>query len=116
MYSNKVLDLGTPARDSAKVVTLQIDGKPVTVPAGTSVLRAAVEAGVNVPKLCATDSLEAFGSCRLCVVEVEGRRGFPASCTTHCESGMKVGRRARSSPTCGAVSWSCTSATTRSTA
>jgi formate dehydrogenase major subunit len=90
MYSNKVLDHGTPERTSATAVSLQIDGVPVTVPAGTSVMRAAVAAGVQVPRLCATDSLEAFGSCRLCVVEVEGRKGFPASCTTPCESGMKV--------------------------
>ncbi|MBL8755384.1 MAG: formate dehydrogenase subunit alpha [Planctomycetes bacterium] len=90
MYSNKVLDHGTPARSAPTTVSLQIDGATVTVPAGTSLMRAAVEAGVKVPKLCATDSLEAFGSCRLCVVEVEGRKGFPASCTTPCENGMKV--------------------------
>jgi formate dehydrogenase major subunit len=69
---------------------LEIDGKPVTVPAGTSVMRAAIEVGVQVPKLCATDSVEAFGSCRLCLVEIEGRRGTPASCTTMAEPGMKV--------------------------
>ena len=63
---------------------------PVTVPAGTSVMRAAMESGVKIPKLCATDSLEAFGSCRLCLVEIEGRRGTPASCTTLVEPGMKV--------------------------
>ncbi len=95
MYSNKVLDAGTPARTNAAQVTLQIDGVPVTVPAGTSILRAATAAGVQVPKLCATDSLEAFGSCRLCIVEVEGRKGFPASCTTPCESGMKVRTQTR---------------------
>ena len=90
MYSNKVLDHGTPARTGPATVSLQIDGVAVTVAAGTSVMRAAVDAGVKVPKLCATDSLDAFGSCRLCVVEVEGRRGYPASCTTPCEPGMKV--------------------------
>ena len=84
------LDYGTPARDSDISVTLEIDGVEVTVAAGTSVMRAAVDAGVNVPKLCATDSLEPFGSCRLCLVEIEGRRGYPASCTTPCEPGMKV--------------------------
>jgi len=84
------LDFGTPLRDSATRVTLEIDGVPVDVPAGTSVMRAAVEAGINVPKLCATDSLEPFGSCRLCLVEIEGRRGYPASCTTPVEAGMKV--------------------------
>ena len=75
---------------AAELVTLEIDGKPVTVPAGTSVMRAAVEAGVSVPKLCATDSMKSFGSCRLCLVEIEGRRGTPASCTTPAEPGMKV--------------------------
>jgi len=75
---------------SETAVTLDIDGTAITVPAGTSVLRAALEAGINVPKLCATDSLQAFGSCRLCLVEIEGRRGYPASCTTPVEAGMKV--------------------------
>ena len=84
------LDYGTPASKSQQLVTLEIDGKPVTVPAGTSLMRAAVDAGVQVPKLCATDSMDAFGSCRLCLVEVEGRRGTPASCTTLAEPGMKV--------------------------
>ncbi|HEX3942585.1 MAG TPA: formate dehydrogenase subunit alpha [Rhizomicrobium sp.] len=84
------IDFGTPASIAHILVTLEIDGKPVTVPAGTSLMRAAVEAGVSVPKLCATDSVEAFGSCRLCLVEIEGRRGTPASCTTLAEPGMKV--------------------------
>jgi len=83
-------DYGTPLRTSAQDITLDIDGMSVTVAAGTSVMRAAMEAGVKVPKLCATDSLEPFGSCRLCLVEVEGRKGFPASCTTPAEAGMKV--------------------------
>jgi formate dehydrogenase major subunit len=84
------LDYGTPAKTAAQVVTLEIDGVNVEVAAGTSVMRAAVEAGINVPKLCATDSLEPFGSCRLCLVEIDGRKGYPASCTTPCEPGMKV--------------------------
>ncbi len=84
------IDYGTPARVSDTLVTLEIDGKPVTVPRGTSVMRAAVEAGIQVPKLCATDNMQAFGSCRLCLVEIEGRRGTPASCTTLAEPGMKV--------------------------
>ncbi len=90
MYSVKEPDGGTPLRVSDQLVTITIDGAPVTVPAGTSVMRAAAEAGVHVPKLCATDTLEAFGSCRLCLVEIEGRRGYPASCTTPAEPGMKV--------------------------
>jgi formate dehydrogenase major subunit len=82
-------DMGTPAKAGAPV-TLRIDGIDVTVPEGTSVMRAAAEAGIAVPKLCATDSVEAFGSCRLCVVEIEGRRGTPASCTTPVAEGMVV--------------------------
>ncbi len=84
------LDYGTPAADAAKTVTLSIDGFPVTVPEGTSIMRAAMEAGVQIPKLCATDMLDAFGSCRLCLVEIEGRNGTPASCTTPVAEGLVV--------------------------
>ncbi|MEK8026527.1 formate dehydrogenase subunit alpha [Pseudaquabacterium rugosum] len=84
------IDHGTPERESAVQVTLTIDGQAVTVPQGTSLMRAASQAGVQVPKLCATDSLEPFGSCRLCLVQIEGRRGYPASCTTPAEAGMVV--------------------------
>ena len=84
------IDYGTPEVIADREVTLNIDGVAVSVPAGTSVMRAAVKAGVMIPKLCATDSLEPFGSCRLCLVEIEGRRGYPSSCTTPAEAGMKV--------------------------
>src|SRR5512142_772117 len=84
------IDYGTPALAVDREVTLNIDGVAVSVPAGTSVMRAAVKAGVMIPKLCATDSLAPFGSCRLCLVEIEGRRGYPSSCTTPAEEGMKV--------------------------
>ena len=83
-------DFGTPASLASTLVTLEIDGRAITVPAGTSILRAASELGVQIPKLCATDSLKSFGSCRLCLVEIAGRRGTPASCTTPVEPGMKV--------------------------
>ena len=83
-------DLGTPARHTESQVTLEVDGREVTVPSGTSLMRAAALADVMVPKLCASDSLEPFGSCRLCLVQIEGRNGYPASCTTPAESGMKV--------------------------
>ena len=86
----KETDYGTPRRESEQEVTLEIDGNQVTVPKGTSLMRAAVDAGIQVPKLCATDSLEPFGSCRLCLVEIDGRKGYPASCTTPAEAGMKV--------------------------
>jgi formate dehydrogenase major subunit len=83
-------DYGTPASTAAEQVTLHVDGASVTVPAGTSVMRAAAQAGLAVPKLCATDSLQPFGSCRLCLVEIDGKKGTPASCTTPVEPGMVV--------------------------
>jgi formate dehydrogenase major subunit len=83
-------DFGTPARKGEATVELTVDGIAVTVPPGTSVMRAAKQAGVDIPKLCATDNLEAFGSCRLCVVEIDGARGTPASCTTPVGPGMVV--------------------------
>ena len=76
------IDFGTPIKVSDTIVTLEIDGVSVSVPAGTSVMAAAKTLGTTIPKLCATDMLENFGSCRLCLVEVEGRNGTPASCTT----------------------------------
>lgn len=83
------IDFGTPPRDGP-LVTLEIDEVAVSVPAGSSVMLAAVKAGRPIPKLCATDMLNAFGSCRVCLVEVEGRSGYPASCTTPAVEGMKV--------------------------
>lgn len=83
-------DFGTPKKVSEKQVTLNIDGVDISVPEGTSIMHAAQLSGVSVPKLCATDSLEPFGSCRLCLVEIEGRRGYPASCTTPVAEGIKV--------------------------
>jgi formate dehydrogenase major subunit len=86
----KEIDYGTPESKSEKLVTLTIDGKSVTVPEGTSIMRAAMEIGTEIPKLCATDSIQAFGSCRLCVIEIEGRNGTPASCTTPVAPGISV--------------------------
>ncbi len=83
-------DFGTPGVKSDKKISLTIDGVVLEVTEGTSVMRAAAQANISIPKLCATDSLEAFGSCRLCLVEIEGRRGYPASCTTPVAEGMVV--------------------------
>ncbi|HEY2807568.1 MAG TPA: formate dehydrogenase subunit alpha [Steroidobacteraceae bacterium] len=93
MYAVDYQDQGTPKpqlASGAAPVTLEVDGTSVTVPDGTSIMRAAALAGVKVPKLCATDTLKAFGSCRVCLVEIEGRKGYPASCTTQAAAGMKV--------------------------
>ncbi len=84
------IDYGTPKSKSTTMVTLEIDGQSITVPESTSVMRAAMELGTQIPKLCATDNMASFGSCRLCLVEIEGRKGTPASCTTWVAEGMKV--------------------------
>jgi len=83
-------DLGTPKKKSDKLISAEIDGQRVDIVEGTSILRAAAETGIDIPKLCATDSLEPFGSCRLCLVEVDGVKGMPASCTTPIQDGMKI--------------------------
>ncbi len=95
MLSIAETDLGTPdprigRLEALKTVSIEIDGQRVEVPEGTSVLRAAAIAGTTIPKLCATETLEAFGSCRLCLVEIEGRKGYPAACTTPVAEGMVV--------------------------
>src|SRR5580698_10053846 len=84
------INYGTPRITADTTVTLTVDGRSVTVPEGTSIMRAAMEAGTKIPKLCATDMLNSFGSCRLCLVEIDGRPGTPASCTTPVVNGMVV--------------------------
>src|SRR3954451_12942495 len=94
MYSTGYHDLGTPppaaTGGEAALVTVEVDGVAITVPEGTSIMRASASIGRDIPKLCATDTLKAFGSCRVCLVEIEGRKGFPASCTTEAVAGMRV--------------------------
>ncbi|GLS23163.1 formate dehydrogenase subunit alpha [Labrys miyagiensis] len=84
------IDYGTPLSKSERLVTLTIDGQEISVPEGTSIMRAAMEMGTQIPKLCATDMIDAWGSCRMCLVEIEGRAGTPASCTTPVAPGIKV--------------------------
>ena len=110
------LDTGTPIRTGAPTVTLTIDGRQVSVPPGTSVMAAAALIDNPIPKLCASDDLEAFGSCRLCLVEIEGRKGTPASCTTPAEAGMVVLTRPLASSGSGVGSWSSIFPTIHSTA
>ena len=83
-------DFGTPLSGEERQVTLTIDDETVSVPEGTSIMRAALQAGIAIPRLCATDSEKSFGSCRLCLVEIEGRGGTPASCTTPVAEGLVV--------------------------
>jgi formate dehydrogenase major subunit len=85
------IDLGTKAAPvTGPMIALTIDDQIVEVPEGTSIMRAAALMGTTIPKLCATDMLESFGSCRLCLVEIDGRAGYPASCTTPVMPGMVV--------------------------
>ncbi|WP_026607763.1 formate dehydrogenase subunit alpha [Methylocapsa acidiphila] len=86
----KEIDYGTPASKAETEVMLTIDGQEICVPEGTSIMRAAMQLGIAIPKLCATDNMNAFGSCRLCLVEIEGRNGLPASCTTPVAPGISV--------------------------
>jgi formate dehydrogenase major subunit len=83
-------DFGTPLASGSNTISLTIDGQAVEVVEGTSVMRAAAIAGTSIPRLCATEDLKAFGSCRLCLVQIDGRPGYPASCTTEAEDGMLV--------------------------
>lgn len=77
-------------RAAQETITLTIDGREVTTRRGTSVLDACREAGVYVPTLCHDPRLKPYGACRLCIVEVEGVRGFPPSCALQAEDGMAV--------------------------
>lgn len=73
-----------------EMVNLSIDGKEIQVPAGTTVLNAAEQAGIHIPRLCYEPDLNPFGACRLCVVEIQGMRNLPASCVTTVTPGMIV--------------------------
>jgi predicted molibdopterin-dependent oxidoreductase YjgC len=73
-----------------KIISLNIDGHQVNTKEGTTVLEAAKEAGIYIPTLCYHPSLKPYGGCRLCIVEIEGMRGFPTSCTTPATEGMIV--------------------------
>ena len=92
MNSLKEIDHGTPAVKSTKTISAKINGVSISVPEGTSIMRAASLNGIEIPKLCASDNLESFGSCRLCIVDHKDRTGFgyPSSCTTPIAEGMDV--------------------------
>jgi len=71
-------------------ITLTIDGQTVTAQTGATVLQAAQKAGIFVPTLCDHKDLSPYGACRMCIVEIDGVRGFPTSCTTPAAEGMVV--------------------------
>lgn len=86
---NVKCDYGTPAVASKKEVTLNIDGQTVVAYEGETVMRAALKAGINIPRLCSTESIKPVGGCRLCIVEIEGAR-LTTSCTAIVAENMVV--------------------------
>lgn len=72
------------------MVNLTINGRKVEVPEGTTILEAAKKANIDIPTLCFLKDVNEIGDCRMCVVEVEGRRGFATSCIQKVEEGMVV--------------------------
>ena len=72
------------------MINLTIDGLNVSVPEGTTILEAARTAGIDIPTLCFLKDVNEVGDCRMCIVEVEGRRGFATACVTKVEEGMIV--------------------------
>src|SRR5215468_4588594 len=77
------------APESTRTVTLTIDGREVTAPAGTTIWEAAKAAGIDIPVLCHDERFDPVGVCRMCVVDV-GAPAFAASCVRACEDGMQV--------------------------
>lgn len=73
-----------------KMVTLTIDGMNITVEEGTTILEAAKKANIDIPTLCFLKGINEMGDCRMCIVEVEGRKGFATSCIQQAEEGMIV--------------------------
>src|SRR5512138_993627 len=73
-----------------KDVTFTIDGRTLTAPDTTTILAAAARLGIDIPTLCHYEGLDAFGSCFLCVVEVEGRRNPAPACSTAVAEGMVI--------------------------
>ena len=72
------------------MVNLIIDGKNISVEEGTTILQAALKNGIDIPTLCFLKEINEVGDCRMCIVEVEGRRGFVTSCIQKVEEGMVV--------------------------
>src|SRR5216110_218938 len=84
-----VLDVSAVSKPTT-LLSVSIEGTPISVESGASALDAINRAGVYVPQLCKDPDQKARGACRTCLVEVEGMRGFPASCTTPCTDGMAI--------------------------
>lgn len=75
---------------SAETITLTVDGRQLEARAGQTVLEVCQQNGIRIPTLCHDQRLEPYGACRLCIVQIEGTRGFPTSCTTRVAEGMSV--------------------------
>jgi len=73
-----------------KKITVTIDNKQVEVRPNITILQAARDNNIYIPSMCTLEHLPSYGACRLCIVEVDGLRGFPTSCTTPVEAGMVI--------------------------
>ena len=73
-----------------EMINLTIDGQNISVPKGTTILEAARQADIDIPTLCFLKEINEVGDCRMCIVEIEGRRGFATSCVQKVEEGMVV--------------------------
>jgi len=78
------------ARKEPRTLTLEINHQAAAFPEGVTVHRAAELNGIDIPSLCSHKDLSPFGGCRLCMVEIEGMRGYPLSCSTIAQEGMRV--------------------------
>ena len=74
----------------SNMVNLSINDVPICVPEGVTIIEAAKRNGISIPNLCYMENLHEYGSCRICVVEVEGARNLQAACVTKVQGGMKV--------------------------
>src|SRR5437899_6791560 len=90
MTSSAEITSPAPGKQATPILRVSVDGRAVEVQPGASALDAINQAGVYVPQLCKDPDQKARGACRTCLVQIEGVRGFPASCTTPCNAGMQI--------------------------
>ena len=76
--------------DKGTYIPVEIDGKRIQVPEGSTVLDAAAAAGIYIPTLCYLKGLKSYGGCRLCIVEIKNMMGYPTACTTPVTNEMEI--------------------------
>ena len=83
-------DPAPPIAPERPTVSMTIDGRPIEVPAGTTIIDACKQLDIDIPTLCYLETLTPVNACRVCVVEVEGARVLAPACSRSVESGMAV--------------------------